>query len=355
MFRGFMCVTLKACGVVLHFKTLNLLEIRSIMEISHALPAHRTFIPYLIYSLYRLEGVNVLSDRESNYEELTHMFEHFRPAQQRYFMQILNVLNARAIAEMDKLVPFTYGSRSKLLWSAYKDQMLCDTSVTGLEGTQTLGLNETQKTWIHLNRIEDQTVHFETEYDLAKFIVSPHTKDIKKINDQDKTRRDEQNEHKAKTNALGRDSGWGEGKDRHIIDQSVDELMSQITRTVRGEKDLHDMIVEQHLTKVRNQQVSAQKERTDRMNIARANMDRQIESEGEKPALIRPLTLAEVDAEIQMRLKKRHEYLSSRPDAEESSNQERDDATMDKWGFSHKDPPSSFEQDYIRDLSNSED
>lgn len=350
LFRGFMTATVKARGLTLVFKTINMSELRQINEIREGLPPHQNILPHLIYSLYRIDGVNVLHNREENFEDLLNICAHFYPSQQRYFLQMLNVLNERSIQELNKLVPYTYGQRSKILWNAYKDNLLCSSHITGIKGTEMLGLNEAQKTWVYLNRMEDQHSIFELNYDLAKFIVSPHTKEIKKINEQESQRKREEAAKKIRIHETGIDEGWDGGRENQLVDQSVEELMSQMQRTLAGEKDFHDLVVKEHEDRIRfKMEMDAARHRKFvedaqlRYEQEMANM-----AEGLVPSLVRPLTPQEVEREIRERKVKKRENVMAQPDNAEALDPDRADKFNEKWGYK---PNPSFEDDYIRDLS----
>jgi len=353
LFRGFMTASVRAKGMTFIFKTINMGELRQINEIREALPAHRVVLPHLAYSLYRVDGVNVLSRREEHLDDLMDIFEHFYPSEQRYFLQVLDRLNERSIQETSKIVPYTYGHRSKLLWNAYKGNLLSDVEVTGITGTNLLGLNEAQRTWIYLNRMEDQHSIFEMNYDLAKFIVSPHTKEIKKINDQEGQRKREEAARRAEVHARGTDEGWEKGTaEKHLVDQSVEELMSQIQRTLAGEKDFHDLVVQEHEDRIRAKM--AEKARRQRMLIEQARHRAQEEMElleGQMPSLVRPLTPAEMAREIEERRQRRRTNLLTVPDNVEGEDPSKVEKFNEKWGYA----PSSFEDDYMRDMFHPDD
>lgn len=348
IFRGFMTLSVKASGVVLIFKTLNLGELRRVNEIRQALPAHQNVIPHLAYSLYCLDGVNVLPHREEDMSTLIDFFEHFRPSQQKQFLSMLNVLNDRAIKEMNKLVPYAYGHRSKLQWSSFKNMILCDPSVTQVAGTRELGLNECQKTWIYLNRMEDQHTIFDLNYDLAKFIVSPHTKEIKKINDQETQKSADEKARRERIHLLGYEDGWSSGQGSHLVDNSVEELMSQIERTLRGEKDFHDLVVEEHENRVRARIAAEKEQRRLMIEDGQRRYDEMLAEQDAKPVALRPFTPAEVEAEMKRLRQQRHETLKNKPDHGEALDEERQGDFQKKWGM---DRESSFEADYMQDMA----
>jgi hypothetical protein len=123
-----------------------------------------------------------------------------------------------------------------------------DPSLTGVAGTQLLGLNTYQKFWMATNSYEDLRIQREIDWDYAKFIGScSNPKGVQKVDNSDKARRKAEEEERE----LIRRGGIRDGDTIRIAANSVDDLMHQMEQTMKGEKDWHDNTIDDHEKKLR--------------------------------------------------------------------------------------------------------
>lgn len=205
---------------------------------------------------------------------------------------------------------FSMESQSRLRWAQCHDLDLTSTAVSGVRGTENLGLNWGQLTWRAINYFEDRQGRFEQEWENAKFIASATTgsKGMSKVNAQDKQRRerDESERFKRRDEVLravifGEKSSTDAKKGAPVkAAHTVDELATQLEKDLTGEKDFHDMVVEAHekrIQETRNQR-DQQLQKLRQAHVKRYG-DKAVV--GGADTTLRGLTPAEVAARIQQR------------------------------------------------------
>jgi hypothetical protein len=109
------------------------------------------------------------------------------------------------------------------------------------------GLNDYQKFWISLNIREDQRDKFEDDYQLAKFSASFwDPKAVKKIDNMDKVKREEEQERRKKIKTIGT------AYERPYDPTSTREgIIEELEKQMQGIKDEHDLAVEEHERRMR--------------------------------------------------------------------------------------------------------
>jgi hypothetical protein len=342
LFRGFITVRVKAQGITIVLKSMNMREFEWANEIMDGVEDLRHLaLSQLAVSIYRLNGRNVLMSREEHVFDLIDTLAYLSPSVVMQLFQAVQVLNSRAVKISERLVPFMYGTRSKVLWTSYKGHLLCDPKVTGIEGTQYLGLNEVQKNWCYLHTLDDQHVIFERQYDMAKFIVSPHTKEIKKINEQDRQMKFDEQERRQRIHEQGFDDGFE--RTTEIVATTPAEMKDQIERTLRGEKDFHDMVVENYLNKVRAKMDRERREAATIAASAKEAWDQMYAGDQPVPKL-RPLSPKEVQEELALRRQSRHDRLIHTPDHVENHDDERE-----RKFLGHVYGGDRVEEDFLKD------
>lgn len=203
---------------------------------------------YLIASsIFLLNGANVLSKRERVFEDLVSTFASLRPEMLTLIFMRIVQLAERSRACISQVEGFFAHPLSRQRWLAYQGQQLNQSSVTGISGTELLGLNQCQEVWIALNRIEDRRLVQESEWDNAKFVASTWSKDVKRIDSRDRSRRKSLHQQRQYEflKAAGIDVG-SVGQKVRVSAESTEELLDQLNRSLSGQKDLHDLIVEKH-------------------------------------------------------------------------------------------------------------
>lgn len=270
LFQGFLISHSELAGQHFVFKTLNHLELKQLslyrVPSSSNIENKASFKhAFIAYSIYMANGNNALYDRPRNIPRLIKLISKLPASHTDKILEHLDALNSRASHAYPLIEAYVYEPRSRYRWFQVRDSKLNDVSVTGIAGSDEIGLNSVQLTWLGLNRLEDRKDKYEADWNNAKFIGGCFAgKGIKSIDDKDRMRREREKtdredlKMRVLRDYLNRstysknkkvemvtlpDGRLAEVVSRHRAD-SAEELAKQLTAALNKEKDAHDLIVE---------------------------------------------------------------------------------------------------------------
>jgi len=345
IFRGFLTLPGEINTVPFIFKSLNhhefemlrfsggLYHLKDQSQVPDAF-WHR----FLAYGVFMVEGVNILADRAKHLPDLVAMFADLPAAAVTRLVRYLSEVNRRATNAVALTEAYAMENYSRYRWAQLQGIDLTSPSITGVEGTQFLGLNWAQQTWKAINYFDDRNEQNEREWENAKFVGSCMAgKGISKIYQQDTDRRQkEKDERFSRKDKLLRAVllGEKEAEKKHqgqgevmIAARSVDELASQLERDLKGEKDWHDQVIERQERQVRANVAARQ----DQLKQLAASHEREfgdhgvvskVDTSGLTPAQV--MELVERKKQLQAQNVARRMVTPSDPD--------KVAAFMDKWG-----------------------
>jgi hypothetical protein len=263
LFRGFIVLPAEIGGVDFVFKSLNQHEFDTIRLIGGLRdgkePPTRFWTQFLAHCVLIVDGINVLAERAMAMPKLTDLFESLPRDARKRLIRYLSEVNRRATNAVTLTEAYTMERTSRFRWAQTKGLDLSSTAITGLEGTQSLGLNWAQLMWRALNYYEDMEYENERDWENAKFVGSCFAgKGLTKIYSQDTRRRDAEREEKAaRKDRLLRHVLLGEPLEASSVDgvvvkvaHTVEELAHQLEADLKGEQDFHDRVVagaEEHI------------------------------------------------------------------------------------------------------------
>lgn len=264
LFKGFIYASAEINGVPFVFKSLNHHEWELLgfttEDRGSRKAIRRHYNLFLAYGVLMVDGVNVLPRRDEHIPQIADLFGSMSEGARRKVIRELSEVNRRAARAVWLSEVFALETKSRFRWAQFSGLDLTSTAVTGLVGTDTLGLNWGQLVWRAVNHFEDIRDRVEREWEHAKFIASATAgKEIKKVHDQDKRRREsELGERQERRDKILRFAIFGEPMDEakptvgHVqVARTVDELAAQLENDLRGEKDFHDAVVDAHENRVR--------------------------------------------------------------------------------------------------------
>lgn len=285
LFRGFLTLPAELNGVPVVFKTLNtqehdLTELYTSFTDAEDSEKQRTAY-FLAYSVFLFNRINILADREAYLPMLVDEFLDLPKYLTELLLRRLSRLNHRATETIEKIEAYSFGASSRQNWYAYRGCTLNDQRVTGICGTENLGVNYHQKLWIFHNTTEDIQQEYERDRELAKFQASVHApKGIKRIDakDRDRRRKDERRKESLYMGE-GKSAVTSEGPNGEIkvSDESVDDLLVQMKRSIEGQKDFHDHVIEAHEARIRAQYEAERQQRRARREEARKRREAQLD------------------------------------------------------------------------------
>lgn len=264
--RGFLTLPAEINDVLFVFKSLNHHEfelLRMMGGFHHDRAPTQTFWDlFLAYGIFMVDGMNVLHDRERSVRDIARTFSDFPPGARAKLIRNLSELNRRA--NMATILTEAYATEaySRHRWAQVRGLDLMGSTVTGIAGTERLGLNYAQLTWRALNHYEDQSEQMEREWENAKFVGACMAgKGIQKVHSSDERRREKHREtmlsrkDRVLRHALFGDPIEGDAEMQGgkvvVAARTVEDLSAQLQASLRGEKDWHDEVVAEHERKVR--------------------------------------------------------------------------------------------------------
>lgn len=257
IYRGFLTTRIEMDGTYLVFKTINEREFNFIRLCSgkgeNDVFKVRFNLNFLSYSLFMLNGDNVLRDRD---ERIGRIFQ--------FFSNIPNHIVGRMISEINKLWTvsydsikylegFTYTQSSRRMWKVMGNVHPNDSRFTGVAGTEFLGLNVHQENWSYINRMLDREEDYEQQFTLAILQASAtNPKGSKQI----RAKHDSQAEalegkrNKLATIGYQERSNWKPDGWAAPVD-TAEDLVEELERQMSGVKDKHDIFMENYIKKIR--------------------------------------------------------------------------------------------------------
>jgi len=261
LFRGFLTIPVTINNVRFVLKTLNHHEFELMRWMGFEGAAFWDY--FLAYAVLYVDGKNVLLDRDTWLNRIAQTFHDMDRGARQKIIRHLSELNRRAAHATTLTEAYAMEPYSRFRWGQLQGLDLSHTSVTGIAGTDTLGLNWAQLVWRALNYYEDMSQRVEREWEHAKFVGSCFAgKGVQKIYNQDNDRRQKDHVSRiARRDQILRHVFEGASleqektKDGRIVAtaKTVEELADQLEKSLRGEKDFHDQVIEEWEARTRKQ------------------------------------------------------------------------------------------------------
>ncbi len=264
LFRGFLTVPAMIGEALFVFKSLNHheFEMLRLMGAMEKETSYKFWDLLLAYNVFLIDGQNVLVERERWMPKIMESFSHMDLKPKQRIIRHMSEINRRANNATLLTESYATENYSRYRWAQLNGIDLCSPSCTGVPGTEGLGMNWAQLTWRAINYYEDLHEATERDWENAKFVGSCMAgKSIQKVYQQDGDRRQKEKEARfARKDLLLRQVLFGEKLDPKAKQlqgavltgaHSVEELAAQLESDLRGEKDWHDRVVEEHTTRIK--------------------------------------------------------------------------------------------------------
>jgi hypothetical protein len=266
LFRGFLTQVVEINEVTFVIKTLNHHEFEMLRLSTGYEPGkpikQKFWNHFLAFGVFMVDGVCILPDRDHWIPKIAKMFEELPVSVKNRIIRHQSELNRRSSNAVTITECYAMEHQSRYRWLQSHGLDMTTTAITGISGTERLGMNWAQLTWRAINTIEDQRQKIEHEWDNAKFVGSCSAgKGIQKVYNQDTTRRQKEREELlSRKDMLLRHVILGEPllekTDKAgavwVSAKSVEELTKQLESDLRGEKDWHDAVVDQYESRIRD-------------------------------------------------------------------------------------------------------
>lgn len=296
LFLGFLTSPSTVAGQSFVFKTLNHHELRNIrfmrsMKATMAETKASFTAAFIAHSVFMVNGHNALHDRARSINRLIRTVSKISPKVQDKILDNLSHLNARVSFLFPLVDVYAYENRSRFRWYQLGTYPVHDPRSTGLPGTEELGMTMCQQTWTSINILIDRRETAEREWAHAKFIGSCFAgKGVRPIEERDRARleteRVDREEKKIKVlhAYLNRSTGEADGPQlmklpdgrmaevkRKFKAESAEELRDELSAALSGEKDFHDLVIEQKEREYRERHKSIEADRMKLMYGSRPN------------------------------------------------------------------------------------
>ena len=221
-----------------------------------------------LYSIVCFDGQDFLANRKNYHHEIHEIFRSFPIKVITKIQSIINAVQNYHYKSYENLEGYLYEKESRAFWDVYNKSAL---NLMFPQITQ-LGYNGAQESWVMFNQREDERLALESEYNIAKFVVSGYIggKEIKKINQQEKMRWTEELKRRQDVKLKNKFN-----KIRlSAPTNTAEELVKELERQIKGEKDQHDRIIEIYEKRILDQVQNKKKElEIRRLEAAEAKKD----------------------------------------------------------------------------------
>ncbi len=275
LYQGFLTSSAHIVGKTFVFKTINHHELRYISYLrsmktapSEAQELHRAAL--ISHSVFMIDGENLLPDRHRKTARLIKLVSRLPSSAQDSIVEALAAVNEKASLLRPLVEVFVHETRSRFRWMHSSGSPVHSTVNTGVHGTDEIGMNYCQQSWVALNRLLDVKEQMERDWTNAKFVGSCFAgKGVRAVDEKDRARaareKSEQEELKVKVlhGYLNRTPGelkepevfLPDGRKAVVVGRfradSAQELADQMEAVVNQEKDHHDLVIEAKMRQVR--------------------------------------------------------------------------------------------------------
>lgn len=290
IFTGFLVSPATVQNQSFVFKTLNHHELRNIqfMKPARGIPEERSNFrsSFIAHSVFMIDGNNALYERPRHINRLIRAISKIPAKLQDQIVENLGALNEKTQLLLPLVEAYAYENRSRYRWMQIKGQPIHSPLSTGIPGTDQIGMNTCQQTWVAMNHIVDRHDEIERDWQNAKFIGSCFAgKGIRSLEEKDKNRREKERTEREDLKMkvlyiyLNRKVGkevkdeepvpitLPDGRLAHVVKrfraETAQELAQQLSSALSGEMDYHDMVIaaKEKQIRARSEEIEAQQKK----------------------------------------------------------------------------------------------
>jgi len=279
IFKGFLTAEMLIANQSLILKTVNEKEY-DLIKMYTGSPTAKNYqakfnIYFLIFSLFVLENQNILYEREKKISELYDFFLKLPEVIFRKMIEELNKIRATEYEVLKYIEGFSYTNISRNAWRALHGNLPTCSEFTGIPGTSEMGLNVHQESWIVINQALDVEEDYNRQFSLALMISSASnpkgSRHLRSQHDSVSKSSEDRRQRLAKEGYIDvkkwSPEGWAAPVD------TVEELVAELDRQMTGQKDKHDLFIENYLKNIRDQAEKKTREAEERIKRAQEGRD----------------------------------------------------------------------------------
>ncbi len=257
IYKGFLLIGLKLGNSNFVFKTINEREYK-LIKLYTGLETEKSYvnrfnINYLIFSLFLLNGENILLQREEKYKDLFKFFFNMPLYFCNRILEELTALRETALSSSDCIEGFSYTDRSRRIWKHTFNGFPNRVEFTGIPGTSKMGLNIFQENWILINKMLDDESQYNSDFSRSLFVASAsNPKGVRSVRTKFESNLELTAKRREKLAKLGsiKKQEWTPEKWSAPVD-TAEELVAELMRQMEGKKDKHDKFIDQHMERLK--------------------------------------------------------------------------------------------------------
>lgn len=294
---GFLTTTVRVGGIPIGIRSLGSVDLDFLR--AYAKEKDEVWTLWAVAaSIWMIDGHYLLDSYPSSMKAVYDWLRHSNKLVVRALFGTVSSFFLRYRKANSVLEPYLYEETSRRLWGATKN--LHGWSLAGsYPGSERLGINPYQMVWADWNQQEDTRNADEYSWSLTKVLVSLQSnKASKKLDSRDKARSD--NEKKRRSEVQDRayyiwtgdltpegEPTQEEGPRRAFQPRTNEELAEEMRRWVAGEKDFHDLVVDDYINRIRAGYEAREAEKQLRLQEAAERRAREEQEAGfSRPSLV---------------------------------------------------------------------
>jgi len=275
IYKGFLTVSLKMVGKLFVFKTVNEKEY-DLIKIYTGSPDEESYtnrfnLNFLIFSLLSIDGRCILKKRDDEYAAIYDLFSGMPSKLRSTILIELNELRKIYYDSTHFLEGFSYTGQSRRRWRLVGNRFPNCEELTGIPGTNSIGLNVCQESWITLNRMLDEEAKYNQYLSLAILVASASNpkgaRGIRARHDASVQKTDERRKKLSQKGTVKK-TQWTPEKWAAPVD-TAEELVEELLRQMAGKKDRHDLFVDDHMRRIREEADKQAKQTEERLQEIR--------------------------------------------------------------------------------------
>jgi hypothetical protein len=235
----------------------------------------------LAFSTFMVDGNNFLIDRNKNIPELIDFYKDIPVTAFSKILTDTNDLHKEYIDSLDFLEGFCYTDRSRVLWNIYRG--VNSLNFYGIEGSDKIGINSTQESWVAINQQLDSEEEYNKEFRLSLMVASSmNSKGCKSIENKYEFHKTELEELRKDIAKYGYDKRRilkkKEEKDGWAVPlKTREDIVRELNREMSGNIDKHDAFIDNWIKEQKEKSEEAKRLLEEKQKAYRVKLNKDID------------------------------------------------------------------------------
>lgn len=295
--QGFLSEKISVGGHSFLLKNITDKEYNLLQNIYPDEKSSETFLRRLCYCLVFVDDMNFLVKRRNGFFDTSGILRKFPDVVVVRLLKAVNALNEIYIDAIDFLEGFCYTQKSRYLWRVL--DLYNRDAFTGIEGSNLVGMNSVQENWIAINKKLDDEEDYGKDFQIGLMITASNNhKSAKKISRNYDFHKKELDELRAEIAKYGYNKRRVEEQKKKAQwappVSSREDLVRELYKQMRGEKDRHDLFIEEWVKKERQKAEEAKKKAEQRQQDFRKKIQEVDDLEREDSRAVSPEEMKKV-------------------------------------------------------------